>query len=317
MGGSRGPRARAARPATQRRRSFVLALAARGGLGLLSLAGGAGAAAQDAPAGASATNAPRLDSDLVRTGLYLIRGGGGNSLLRLSANGMVLIDGKLPGNYRALMSQVRRISRLSDMAVRVLVLTDHHEKRAGTNAQFLEARIPIVAQRNTLASLSLPESPRAAGGLPVVSYEHERTLRLGGVEVPLKHFGNACTSGDTVVYFPDLKIVALGDLFAPGAPEPDFSAGGSLVGWGAVLTRVLDLDFDQVVPGAGPVVGRSALVAFKGKLDAVVARAGALVRSGVGRDDLMSRMRLDDLGWQFDFAGDDLDRLYVELSRLR
>src|SRR5436190_15673549 len=55
-----------------------------------------------------------LTSELVRTGLYLISGGGGNSLLRFSANGLILVDGKLPGNYRALMSQVRRISKISD-----------------------------------------------------------------------------------------------------------------------------------------------------------------------------------------------------------
>ncbi len=54
---------------------------------------------------------------------------------------------------------------------------------------------------------------------------------MGGVEVQLKHFGPVRTGGDTVVYFPDLKIVALGDLFVTAAPEPDFSAGGSLVGW--------------------------------------------------------------------------------------
>ena len=310
MGSSCGPPA-------QRRRSFVLALAARGGLGLLPAAAGVGAAAQDASSGASAATAVQLEADLVRTGLYLIRGGGGNSLLRLSANGMLLVDGKLPGNYRALMSQVRKISRLSEMPVRVLVLTDHHEERAGTNAQFLEARIPIVAQRDTLARLRLPESSDTAAGLPVVSYERERTLRLGGVEVQLRHFGSACTSGDTVVHFPDLKVVALGDLFPAGAPAPDFSAGGSLVGWGAVLARVLELDFDQVVPGTGPVVGRSALVAFKEKVDAVVARAGALVRGGVGRDELMSRMGREDLGWRFDFAGDDLDRFHAELSRSR
>ncbi len=305
---------RRACPALQRRRSFLRAVGVGCSVGWLGLARAAGAAVPEAPA--SAAPGVELDTDLIRTGLYLIRGGGGNSLLRLSANGMVLIDGKLPGNYRALMSQVRRISRLSDMPVRALVLTDHHAEHAGTTPQFLAARTSIVAQRNALASLSLPELSDATPGLPVISYDRERTLRLGGVEVQLKHFGSACTSGDTIVYFPDLKIVALGDLFVPGAPEPDFSAGGSLAGWGSVLARVLELDFDQAVPGTGPLVGRGALVAFKEKIDSVVARAGALVRDGVVKDELMSRMRAEDPGWQFDFAGDDLDRFYAELGRL-
>ena len=301
---------RHARLAMLRRRSFLRAAGAGCATGLVALARPVAALTPDAPG--PATPGVQLDAELVRTGLYLIRGGGGNSLLRLSANGMLLVDGKLSGSHRALMSQVRRISKLSDMPVRVLVLTDHHEEHAGDSAQFTAAGVAIVAQREALANLGLSESQDAAGRSLVIAYDDERTLRMGGVEVQLKHFGPARTSGDTVVYFPDMKIVALGDLFAPDAPEPDFAAGGSLLGWGSVLGRVLELDFDRVVPGRGPVVGREALVAFKEKLDAVVSRAGALVRAGVGQDALMARLRTDDLGWQLDFTGAALNSFYGE-----
>ncbi|MEP6504853.1 MAG: hypothetical protein ABJD97_16045 [Betaproteobacteria bacterium] len=295
------------------RRAFLRAAGARCAPGLLALAGGIGASAQDVQPEASAAKDDPLATDLVRTGLYLIRGGGGNSLLRLSANGMVLVDGKLAGSYGALMTQVRRVARLSDMAVRVLVLTDHHEAHAGTSAEFIAARVPIVAQRNALARLPPSESPEAASATPMIAYDTERVLRMGGVEVRLKHFGAARTDGDSVAFFSDLRIVAVGDLLTAGAPEPDFSAGGSLVGWAAVLARVLELDFDRVVPGVGPVVERSALVAFKERLDVVVSRAGALVRDGVGKSELMARLRTDDLGWRFDFTGVALDRLFAEL----
>src|SRR5262245_30666227 len=78
-----------------------------------------------------------LTSQLVTTGLYLIAGGGANSLLRLSASGMILVDGKLPGFHRPLMAQVRRISKISDQSIKVLIVTDHHETHTGNNAQFL------------------------------------------------------------------------------------------------------------------------------------------------------------------------------------
>ncbi|MBS0447512.1 MAG: hypothetical protein JSR59_16345 [Proteobacteria bacterium] len=58
-----------------------------------------------------------MSTELVTTGLYLIRGGGANSLLRFSANGLLLVDAKAPGNYKALMSQVRKTSKLLDMPV--------------------------------------------------------------------------------------------------------------------------------------------------------------------------------------------------------
>jgi glyoxylase-like metal-dependent hydrolase (beta-lactamase superfamily II) len=313
MGNSPGPDARRARSALPRRRSLLRAVGAGCAMGPVALARAVGVATPDAQA--SAAPGPRLDAELVRTGLYLIRGGGGNSLLRLSANGMILVDGKLPGTYRALMSQVRRISRLSDMSVRLLVLTNHHDDHAGDSAQFVAAGIAIVAQREALAHLSLPESQAAVGRAAVVAYDVERTLRMGGVEVQLKHFGPGRTSGDTVVYFPDLKIVALGDLFAAEAPEPDFAAGGSLVGWRGVLAQVLELDFDRVVPGSGPVASRDDLVTFAAKVDALASRAIALVKAGVAKNDLMSRLQTGDLGWQLHFSGPALDSFFAELSR--
>ncbi len=300
-------------PGARGRRRLLLGAAGVGcSLCLGRLAAAADAAAPLAQPAASAAAGALLDSELVRTGLYLIRGGGGNSLLRLSANGMLLIDGKSPGSHRALMSQVRRISRLSDLPIRVLVLTDHHEEHSGDSAQFLAAHIPIVAQRRALARLALPEAAEAS---PVAAFDDQRTLRLGGVEVQLKHFGPGCTDGDTVAYFPDMKVVALGDLFTPGPPTPDVAAGGSLVGWAAVLAQVLELDVDYVVPGDGPVVGRDALVAYKDKVDAAVSRARALVAGGVDKDGLMAQWRTDDLGWRFDFSGPALDRFYAELAR--
>ncbi len=65
-----------------------------------------------------------LKAELVKTGLYLISGGGCNSLLRLSASGLIIVDGKLPGNYDELLEQAHKIS---DQPVRVLINTDYHE----------------------------------------------------------------------------------------------------------------------------------------------------------------------------------------------
>ena len=154
------------------------------------------------------------------------------------------------------------------------------------------------------------------GELPLITYDHDYQIRLGGVEVQLFHFGNAHTNSDTVAYFPNLKVVAVGDLFA-STPNPDFSAGGSLVGWRSVLAQVLKLDFDVVVPGTGPVVTRADLEAFKTKIDTVVARATELVKNGVPKDQLMAQLKTDDLGWQFSFTGDQLDSFYTELSRTK
>lgn len=86
--------------------------------------------------------------------------------------------------------------------------------------------------------------------------------------------------------------------FTPNTPNPDFSAGGSLVGWGPVLAEILKLDFDVVVPGTGPMIARGELEAFKKKIDTLVSRATELIKKGVQKDQLMAQLKTDDLGWR-------------------
>jgi cyclase len=252
-----------------------------------------------------------LKAELVKTGLYLISGGGCNSLLRLSANGLILVDGKLPGNYDELREQVRKIS---DQPVRVLINTDYHENHTGNNSEFLADATQILAQENVKKSLAAHNTADGKAGFPTKTYDRHLTLQLGGIEAQILHFGNAHTDGDTVVYFPNLRVVAVGDLFA-STPDPDFSAGGSLVGWGPVLAEILKLDFDVVAPGSGPTVTRAELQAYKTRIDTLVSRATQLVRKGVPRDKLMAQLKTDDLGWRLSFSGDRLDHFYGELSR--
>ena len=257
----------------------------------------------------------RLNATLVKTGLFLISGGGGNSLLRLSANGFILVDGKLPGNYDALFALAKKLS-YSEQPIRILVNTDHHENHTALNEEFIKAGTFVLAQENVKKNLTDLSSSLRTIALPNRTYDQEFTIKLGGIEVQLLHFGNAHTDGDTVVYFPDLKVVAVGDLYAT-APNPDFSAGGSMVGWGPVLARILQLDFDVVVPGTGPMVTKSELDTFKKKIDTVVSLAIELVKRGVHKDQLMAQIKSDDLGRRLNFSRPQLDGFYAELARAK
>lgn len=298
----------------------ILAASRRCVIGLLALATAfavAAQAVQEKQPPAKGAGDVTLSADLVRTGLYVIYGGGGNTLMRFSANGLILVDGKLPGNYRALTSQVRKINKLGDLPTRVLILTDHHDNHAGNNAQFLAAGVAVIAQENARKRLPAYQPAEGKTAPPIVAFDREYTLQLGGVEAKLMHFGNAHSDGDAVVYFTNLKVVAVGDLFTPGTPDPDYSAGGSLVGWGPVLAQILKLDFDVAVPSTGPAVTRADVEAFKAKIDTLVSRASGLVEKGVAKDQLMAQLKTDDLGWRFSFTGDQLDGFHAELSRAR
>jgi glyoxylase-like metal-dependent hydrolase (beta-lactamase superfamily II) len=256
-----------------------------------------------------------LSAEIVKTGLFVIAGGGCNSVLRLSANGFILVDGKLPGNYEAILAKTRKVS-FSEQPIRLLINTDYHENHTANNEKFIQSGAQVLAQENVKQTLTTYNPPSGKIALPTRTYDHEFTIKLGGIEAQVMHFGNARTNGDTVVYFPNLKAVAVGDLFA-AVPDPDYSAGGSMVGWGPVLAQILKLDFDVAVPGTGPTVTKADLEAFKTKIDTLVSRARALVKNGVPKDQLMAQLKTDDLGWQLKFTGEQIDRFYAELSEAK
>lgn len=264
---------------------------------------------------AKAAGETAFDVRLIKTGLYLIGGGGANTLIRFSAAGTILVDAKLPGLYRALASQVRRISRLSDHPVRVLLLTGSDAARAGNAAQFLAAGIPVVAQRRAAARL-----PAADAKSPLVAFDDDYALRLGGAELRLLHFGRAYSDADAVVHFSDLKVVALGALFTPDAadaPVPDFAAGGSLVNWAPVLDQVLTLDFELVVGADGAPRPRGDLEAFKTRIEMLVDLARSLVRQGAAPDQLPARLQAADSGWSLRFTPEQLAAFHAELANAR
>jgi cyclase len=253
-----------------------------------------------------------LAAQLIKTGLYMLSGEG-NSLMRLSTNGAIVVDGQAPSHFAALRQQARRIG---EQPIRLLITTDHHQEHTASNEQFLADGAQIVAQENVKRRLAAARNNGAMIGLPTKTYADHLSLTLGGVSVRLMHFGSAHTNGDSVVYFPDLKVVAIGDLFA-SPPDPDFSSGGSLVGWGPVLDEILKLDFDVVVPARGSTVTRAALVAYRAKIDTLVSRARGIVKKGVPKEQLLSQLETADLGWRLDWTGERLERFYVELSRMQ
>jgi cyclase len=249
----------------------------------------------------------------VKPGLYMITGAGGNTTVRLTSQGLIVVDGKLPSqaNYDALMALIKGVS---DQPVKYLIVTHHHADHTGNNQRFLDAGVQIVAHENLKKNLvTYAVDPKPAP--PSMTYPGaEYTVSLGDVKVELHHFGRAHTSGDTVVYFPDLKVVSVSDVVTTGKTGPliDYAGGGSAADWTNVLAGILSLDFDAAIPGNGDVLTKADVQAYKTKFDTVIARARELVRKGVPQDQLLAQLKTDDIGWAPRVP--KVDAFYAELS---
>lgn len=251
-----------------------------------------------------------LTASYVKTGLYVISGGGSNTVLRLSGNGLVLVNGKYSGHYDELQ---RRVRKIVDQPVRVEINTDHYANHNGTNGQFTADGIQVIAQQNAARHLHSQNPYETQISPPAWTYESEKTLQFGPVTIQLLHIDKAHTDGDTAVYFPDLKAVALGALYSTN-PIPDYSAGGTLFGWEDGLNQILKLDFDVAIPDSGPAVSRDDVEAMRNRIDLMISRGKAIIRSGAPKEQLLSHLKLDDLGSGLSLSDDQLDRLYRELS---
>lgn len=251
---------------------------------------------------------------MVKPGLYVVPGGGANSIVRVTNEGVILVDTKLPGeaNYSALMEQIRSVTM---QPVKVVIVTHHHADHTGNNDRFVAAGVQVIGHEQLAKNLDTYQfDPRPAK--PSTTYNTtEHTVRLGGVEVRVLHFGRAHTGGDSVVYFPDVKVVATSDAVTTGTQGPlaDYAGGGSFGEWTRVLDAMLKLDFDTAIPGAGPVLTRADVQDFRTKITTVMTRAAELVQKGVPKDQLLMQLKTDDIGWAPRVP--QVDPFYEELKK--
>ena len=277
------------------------------------------ALAQTPPPAAPAARPPLVVKP-IKPDLFMVVGAGGNSTVRVTPDGVVLVDSKNPGQaiYDELVAAAATAS--GGKPVKWLIDTHHHADHTGNNGRFLAAGVKVVGQKNLPLELAKfmppPNNPTlTAPASPDVTYDKTYEIKLGGKTVRLVHFSPAHTDGDTIVYFPDLKVISAGDELNLINPNFDYAGGASITGWMNSLDQALKLDWDQAVPGHGDrTMTRAEVVAFKGKLKTLLDRGREQVKAGTPKDKLIAAIKMDDL-WTFPanfWSGARLDGFYAE-----
>jgi glyoxylase-like metal-dependent hydrolase (beta-lactamase superfamily II) len=229
--------------------------------------------------------------------LHMITGGGANTLVRVTTDGLIVVDTKNPGdeNYNRLMEEIRSVSTLP---VRYVINTQHHPDHVGNNQKFIDAGAQVVALEALAAHMASDPRTREIPGRPTQTFAKDHVVTLGGADVRAMFFGRGHTGGDTMVYFPDARVVMVSDHITDNNPIVDFANGGSAVEWTRALDGVLALDFEMAIPGRGEPKSRAEVQAFRDRFATIVSRASEAVKAGATRDQLASQVKTDDLGWQ-------------------
>jgi cyclase len=240
----------------------------------------------------------------VRGDLHVITGEGGNVAVYVTPEGVVLVDDMFHRNHADILAQVKTIT---DRPLRYVINSHQHDDHAGGTARMLPIA-EVIAHRNVYANLKdlkrpyYEDTPGTPIGLPRVTFSDRLDLHLGGQDVEVHYFGRGHTSGDAIVYFPQQRAIHTGDLYIAstrrGVPiYVDAVQGGSLVEWPRTLERTLQLDFDTVIPGHGPVTTKADLTKFAADVAAMRTRLQELVRKGTAKSEIVKLLE-DDYGWR-------------------
>jgi len=255
----------------------------------------------------------------LKEGLFVIPGydgaaTGGNVAVRVTREGVIIVDSKLPTLYSDIVNKTKSVSPLP---IKYLLNTHQHGDHTGSNAQFAVGT-EILMHRNARANMIKGNLT----GPGRIVYTDQQSVFLGGVEVQMRYMGRGHTNGDSVIYFPDLRTIHTGDLVVWGkrsqgtilTPNMDYAAGnGSGKEWVATLDNMLKLDFDTAIPGHGPVLTKAEVRVFRDKMRTLNDRMAALIKAGGKRADIGAKLKVDDLNWPF--APDALNGLYDELLK--
>jgi len=191
-----------------------------------------------------------IEIDKLKDNLYVMKGGGGNSSVFITASGVVVVDTKNPGWGQPLLDAIRKVT---NRPVTTIINTHTHGDHVSGNVDFAD-NVEVIAHENTAANMKQmrPNSSAAPNpnppnifrdhngkGLPKRTFSDRLTLGRGSDQIDLMYFGRAHTNGDALVFFPAHRVLHLADVY-PGTELPimDSNNGGAGVGYADTLVRI-------------------------------------------------------------------------------
>lgn len=262
----------------------------------------------------------------VAGGVHVLFGRGGNVGFLVGSDAVVVVDAQFKDLGPGIIRQIRKVT---DKPIRYLVNTHHHGDHVGGNDSFRPISL-IVAHDNVRKRMLaepqdiLREAParieeaRKAGNeatvqrltqmleaarnvrfeeipAPVLTFDSEFRIHLGGETIHVWHTPPAHTDGDGVVYFEKANALHMGDLlFNRMIPYIDARAGGSAAGYLTALDKVLArVPADvKVIAGHGALTDVAGIKAFRQYIADILEAARAAKAAGKSKEAFLSEVDL-------------------------
>jgi len=205
----------------------------------------------------------------------------------------VLVDTKLAGYGPSILEQIKKVT---DKPVTMIINTHTHGDHTGSNEAF-PATIDIVSHENTKANMAKMDAFKGdkAQFLPKRTFKDKMSVGNGKNRIDLFYFGAGHTNGDAWVYYPSLRVLQTGDLFAwRDSPTIDRNNGGSGIEFPKTLAKGIAgiKNVDIVIPGHSPVTTPKDLQEFQRFMTDWVAAVQAAATAGKSIDEATASIYL-------------------------
>ena len=196
---------------------------------------------------------------------------------------------------------IDRIRTISQAPFRFVVLSHYHAVRVLGASAYGQASVvasqgtyDLIAERGEADYQSeygrfprLFEGVQSVPGLtwPHVVFQASLTLHVGGTEVRVIAPGRGHTSGDTVVWLPEHKVMFGGDSI--DYRSTPYCGDAYLKDWRETLRRIRSLGPEVLVPGRGPAVrGAAACGEAFDEMDAYLRDVWEITEAGARQGSL-------------------------------
>jgi glyoxylase-like metal-dependent hydrolase (beta-lactamase superfamily II) len=204
---------------------------------------------------------------------------GGNATAYVTDAGVILIDSKSDREHDDLIAKLKSVT---DKPIKYVILTHNHADHAEGAANADRANMVRAGDKY----------------VPDFGYIGQAQVTLGGKRAELRQF-RGHTRGDTVVYLPAARTILLGDLLTTADTIPmivNYGDGGSWTDWTISIDEILKMDFDNVVPGHGSMIGKQRLVEIREKFGALMARVRAMNREKKTAEEIQQAL-IKEFNW--------------------
>ena len=276
-----------------------------------------GVSAQRTPVSASAQRTPARAVEVVqlRENIYVIGGAGGNIVVQIGPEGVILVDAGSTANADEVLAAIRR---LSPLPIRYIINTSMDADHVGGNEVLSKAGLSILpgavaagaglgddvlanfgyasvlAHENVLTRMSAAEPPIPSVLWPTKTFYYRMySMYLNGEGIQIIHQPAAHTDGDVIVFFRRGDVIATGDIVdATRFPFIDVERGGTLQGVLDGLNGLMDLSIHNVpllwypdrtflVPGHGHVYDKLDLLEYRDAITIIRDRVQELIDQGM------------------------------------